>query len=110
LSILNLDCINDIEKNTKHDVNVGLGNNVPTPSLNNNINSRVFEEQQNLTTSYKENSNVTRTNNLGQLSHSNYLNSKAMESYEYSIMYRQNAQEIKYRDDYNATSSRIQYY
>ena len=78
--------------------------------LNNNTNSRVFEEQQSINQTYKERSDSERSTNMGSLAHSNYLNNKPMEAYDYSVMYRQNSEEIKYRNDYNTFSSRIQHY
>ena len=78
--------------------------------MNNNVNSRLFQEQQNFLPSFEERSEPGKNTNDCNLISINCLNYKAMGSYEYSAGYRQNSNEVKYRDDYDASVNRVQYY
>ena len=108
----NLDYTNHVEKeDTQLDSNTGQGNDTTTSSVNNNIQSRLFGEQQNLPPFYGESSESAKNTNDCNLLSNKCLSNKTMNgSYEYSAMYRQNSHETKYRDDYNSSVNRIQYY
>ena len=108
--LLNSGCINDVENDTKHDGKTGQHNNTSTTLMNNNISTRIFEDHQTIATSYKESPDQAINTNDSPLSSNNYINTKPMDSYEYSNMYRQNTREVKYHNDYNNSLNRIQYY
>ena len=88
-------------------------NRTSNPPVNNNVESRFFIQQGDSNSFNTPSSGQGGNNDNCSLPSSGYLAPKHhMDDYDYSsMMYRQNAHEVKYCNDFtNTTTNRVQYY